>query len=386
MNKLRMAFIDLCNFSDWPVGGMLQYERLILETLTKRFSVDLWGVSVDGDSPEPLQLSGEKLPIHTFTNVKCYRRVIPNYWKGLALCRYKKELINYDILYIHTGSCAVAATLRMKTDNNLIVYHQHGLQYLSDNSLKTLLQRPFMVLAQKKTDFSFVVTGPEELETYISSGREALRGKLIAIGSPAARCALASSLPKKDENEYRFIYVGRLAPIKRVPLLVEMFAQFAKKHDNNCRLDIVGDGEEHEAVEHAIAKNDLHAMVRLIGSVPAHEVSQYLFRADVFVTASAGEGTSLAVLEAFNACLPVVCFPVRGLREQVKNGETGAVADNDNAQSFVSAMEKAYNRRHGMAERCREEGKKHSGEAIGSRIAEEIEKRYGEDKRHHSGL
>ncbi len=381
-----MAFVDLCNFYDWPMGGMLQYERLILETLTKRFSVDLWGVSVDGIAPEPLMIRGESFPIHTFANAKRGGRLIPNFWRGMSLERYKKELSHYDLIYLHTGSCAVVAALFMKTKTNLLVYHQHGLQYLSDTSLKTLLQRPFMLLAQKMTDFSFVVTGREELEDYLSSGHEALRSKLVAIGSPTEYSPPVSHPLDKTETDCVFLYVGRLAPIKRVPLLVELFEQFCRQRGTSCRLDIVGDGEDRKAVERAIIKNGVEKQVRLIGSVPATKVSQYLLGADVFVTASAGEGASLAVLEAFIAGLPVVCFPVRGLREQVRDGETGAVAGTEEAPSFVSAMERAFDRRQEMADRCRDEGRKHSKEAIGAQIVEEIEQRYGKDHRCHSGL
>ena len=42
----KMAFVDLTNYYDWPVGGMIRYEQQILAVLTEFYEIDLWGVSV----------------------------------------------------------------------------------------------------------------------------------------------------------------------------------------------------------------------------------------------------------------------------------------------------------------------------------------------------
>lgn len=382
MGKKRMAFVDLCNYADWPMGGMLQYELQILETLTEQYQVDLWGVRVDGKSPDPVIVKGRSYPVQTFAHVRRGRRLIPNFWRGLALGKNRRAFAPYDIIYVHTGSCAVAAAWRLKTENNLLVYHQHGLQYLSDASLKTLLQRPFMKLAQETADFSFVVTGPEELKAYAKTRRQ--QERLVAVGSP-----VNTAVPKEERQSsplLTFLYAGRLAPIKRVPLLVDLFGQFCRRHEEDCRLLIVGDGEEHEAVRRAIESNGLQPQVRLTGAVAAAEVASYLRQADVFLTASAGEGVSLAVLEAYAAGLPVVCFSVPGLQEQVRDGHTGAVAREGDKEGFLTAMERVADQRQTLSAYCREEASRYSKETIGAQIAAEIERRYEKNQRHFTGL
>lgn len=381
MKQKRMAFIDLCNFFDWPMGGMLQYELQILETMTAQYAVELWGVRVDGESPPPVPICGVNYPVQTFANVKRGRRLLPNFWKGLAISKYRDAFSKYDILYVHTGSCAVAAALFLKTPKNLLVYHQHGLQYREDASLKTLLQRPFMKLAQEMADFSFVVTGPEELHAYAKTRRQ--QEKLVAIGSPVN---LSPRTGLRGNSPLTFLYVGRFAPIKRVPLLIDLFARYCQTLDVDCQLLLVGAGEEEAAVRQAIAASGLQQRICLVGPVAAEQVGRYLQQSDVFLTASAGEGVSLAVLEAFAAGLPVVCFSVPGLREQVRDGQTGAVVQAEDKVGFVSAMNRVVQQRQVLSARCREEAKRFSKQSIGAQIAEEIERRYEKNQRHSAGL
>lgn len=382
----RMAFIDLSNFTDWPMGGMIRYELQILSELAEFYDIDLWGVSVDGICPEPVQVMGRKYPVHIFTDAKKKNRLIPNYWKGLAIGKYRKELQKYEIIYIHTGSCAVAAALGRKRKNQLLVYHQHGLQYLDDYSLKTLLQRPFMYLAQRMTDFSFVVTGKDELQEY--AGQKKWSDKLVQIGSPVEnRIEDMAGKSYNSGNEKKgnvFIYTGRLSAIKRVPMLVEAFSLFCRRNSDDCRLFIVGDGEEREKVRRAVSQYGLEDKVIFTGAVGKPEVQDYLEKSDFYVTASAGEGVSVAILESFRKGIPVACFPVRGLKEQVTDKVTGAVALDETADALADAMERLLATAAAMRENCIEECRKYSAEVIAGKIMEEIESRYeAKNNQHH---
>lgn len=376
----KMAFVDLSNFTDWPVGGMIRYEMQILEVLANFYEIELWGVSLEKKCPKPVKIQGKKYPVHIFTNVKKKRRWIPNYWKGLNIGRFRQHFDKYDIIYIHTGSCAVAAAFLFKTKENLLVYHQHGLMYLDDFSLKSLLQRPFMYLAQRMTDFSFVVTGKEELNQYAATKSKSFRKKLVQIASPVEKDMEQSGFTEAERKGNLFIYVGRLAPIKRVPMIVEAFRMFSERHGKAFRLLIVGDGEERRKVQKAVEKSGLKDRIILTGNVEKEEVKKYLQQAALYITASKGEGVSVAVLEAFRAGVPVVCYPVRGLAEQVCNEKTGMIAKEHTLEAFVNAMERAMERRSVLVKNCKEEYRKYTPDAIGNQIREEIERRYERKK------
>ena len=65
----KMAFIDLSNFNDWPMGGMLEYELTVLRKLVRFYEIELWGVSVDGVNPKPVVLEGKAYKINVYANV-----------------------------------------------------------------------------------------------------------------------------------------------------------------------------------------------------------------------------------------------------------------------------------------------------------------------------
>lgn len=353
---------------------MLRYELQIFPFLVKEYDIDIWGVSVDGVIPKPLQFYGKKYPIHIFTNVKKGKRIIPNYWRGLKLNRFKKDFREYDIIYIHTGSIVVAASGWKNTKKQLLVYHQHGLQYLKDYSLKTLLQRPFMHRAQRCADFSFIVTGKEEFDQYVI--KKKYKKKLVQIGSPIDNTFKKRFTAGVKKSGNTFIYVGRLSPIKRVPMVVKAFDKFSVQNEGKYRLIIVGDGEERALVEKTIEKSDFKENIVLTGKLDKREVEEYLLTSDFYVTASKGEGASIAVLEAYMAGLPVACFPVRGLKEQVSDNITGAVAGDETVDGLVEAMERIYRNKEKLTGNCISECNNYLSETIAARIVKEMEQRY----------
>jgi glycosyltransferase involved in cell wall biosynthesis len=115
--------------------------------------------------------------------------------------------------------------------------------------------------------------------------------------------------------------------------------------------------------------------------VSEERVKEYLVQADYYITASAGEGASVAVLEAFAAGLPVVCFSVRGLREQVIDQKTGAVAKEETIEGLVKAMEWVMKDRDELSKNCRLACTPYTKDVIGKQIVTEIEDRYGKRKR-----
>lgn len=377
----KMAFVDLCNFVDWPMGGMIVYELQILEILEQYYEMELWGVSVDGKKSPAIVINNRSYPVHIFADVKKKKRWIPNYWRGMQIRRLSESFLQYDIIYVHTGSCAVALAPVVKYRQSMLVYHQHGLQYLADHSLKTLLQKPFMDKAQKVADLSFVVTAQQEAEEYTKERKAYLKNRMVAIGSPIdgqefdGETVAGKLKDKKEEKDYLFIYSGRLAPIKNVPSLIEIFAKFCGRGYEKSSLFIIGDGEEREAVCKKIRQYGLQKRVHMTGAVVPKKVKEYMMQADFYITASAGEGVSVAVLEAYAAGVPVVCFPVRGLRYQVQNGRTGVISRGMSQEDFADAMEDVIRNRQELSGNCLKESEKYQKEKIGRKIIEEIERR-----------
>ena len=123
-----------------------------------------------------------------------------------------------------------------------------------------------------------------------------------------------------------FLYVGRMAPSKRVDDIIRALARY-RQPGRDGRLWLVGEGStDYLARLRALAGSlGVAAHVDFLGRLPATEKHERMARASVLLMASVREGWGLSVAEA-NACgTPAVVYDVSGLRDAVRDGETGLV-------------------------------------------------------------
>lgn len=145
----------------------------------------------------------------------------------------------------------------------------------------------------------------------------------------------------------RLLFLGRLVPVKGLPVLFEALAQPALK-ERDWTLTIVGDGERaHD--EALVAKHGLPGCVRFTGWQDQEGCRRELAAADALVQPSFAEGLPMAILEAMAHALPVVATPVGSVTDAVVDGETGLIvpvgAPDALAAALVSLIDDAGLRR-----------------------------------------
>lgn len=134
--------------------------------------------------------------------------------------------------------------------------------------------------------------------------------------------------------------VGRFDPIKNLPLLVNSLAR-AGAEAPNIRGLLVGDGSELGATRDLIERMHLTDRVRLTGfRDDARTLVQCM---DLFVLSSFSEGTSMALLEAMAASVPVVVTAVGGNPEVVTRDQTGWVVPSNSVEALSAALLEAAN-------------------------------------------
>ena len=102
------------------------------------------------------------------------------------------------------------------------------------------------------------------------------------------------------------------------------------------QLLIVGDGPARPAVERAFA--GLTPRVRFTGLLAADALAPHLAASDILVWPAVREAFGLALLEAQAAGLPVVAGASGGVPAVVRDGETGLLAPEGDAERFASAV------------------------------------------------
>jgi len=122
------------------------------------------------------------------------------------------------------------------------------------------------------------------------------------------------------------LYVGRLAPSKRVDDILKATAMVRREFPNT-RLSLVGDGPLSYLgrLRRLAERLGIAPAVEFCGRVAAAEKHRRMAAAEALLMASAREGWGLVVTEA-NACgTPAIVYDVPGLRDAVLNEQTGLV-------------------------------------------------------------
>ena len=298
----------------------------------------------------------------------------------MSLLGYKNDFEDkYDIVYAHTGSCMCAIGNMIDRKKTKLVYHQHGLSYLTDFQMRSLIQRPSFYFAQKYAHLVFVVSDETSTNNYAATHANVTKAHYQSIGSPIDISQFDMEYIKrkvenrKDVELKKFLYTGRLSKNKNVKLLVTAFERYVKNGHSDAVLNIAGSGEELDLLKRMKLELGINNNVNLLGQVPHDEIYDLLKEADVFVTASEGEGCSISVLEAYASGLPVICGRMPGLEGQVIDNETGIFVRDMTAECFHEAMEKMNTCRYRLSLNCLKEARNYDKSIIAHKIIECIE-------------
>lgn len=180
-------------------------------------------------------------------------------------------------------------------------------------------------------DFArYVSLPPEKLDVIYNPALSARQ--LAPVSAPPPHPWLESRQPPV------ILGVGRLTRQKDFPTLIRAFAQVASQRD--CRLLILGEGQERQGLERMIQTLGLSDRIALPGFV--EDPLGYMRRAGLFVLSSAWEGFGLVLVEAMACGTPVVSTDCpSGPREILLDGSLGALVPVSDPQALATAMVQA---------------------------------------------
>ncbi len=226
-------------------------------------------------------------------------------------------------------------------------------------------------LASRMTGIPFSISAHAK-DIYLSDSTD-LRRKLNAaqftVTCTSANCnALADIAPEADVKlMYHGIDRGIFHPSRRVaaephepPLILAVGRLRAKKgldtlidacgllHERGQRVrcEIIGYGQEHDALAHRIENAGLGRHVRLAGKLAREQVIERYARAAVFVQPSRitadgdRDGIPNVLLEAMAMGLPVVASRVSGIPEVVRDGVNGLLVQAEAPLALADAIER----------------------------------------------
>jgi glycosyltransferase involved in cell wall biosynthesis len=256
--------------------------------------------------------------------------------------------------------------LRNRREFDLIIDEYNGLGFFG-----FLLPRSMMLIHQLYREFWFRGLGPVGIIPYVIEPlllrlyrkmpavtvSESTRQDLLSLGFRDVRIVMNAlsnpvldEVPKKEDAP-TLIFLGRFAPTKNPVGAVEIF-RLVRKELPDARLWMVGSGPQEQKLREMTRQDE---GITFFGWVEEERKFDLLRRAHIAVVPGVREGFGINVIEAASQGTPAVGYDVHGLRDSIRDGDTGLLASGpgDAALKAVRLLrdEELYGR---LASRCLE--------------------------------
>ena len=150
------------------------------------------------------------------------------------------------------------------------------------------------------------------------------------------------------DGVFYILSVGRIAPVKQFPLLIEACANAA--NSESIQLVILGEGD-YESLQ-AIGKR--LKLKRPVQFASTDDIGLYLSATDLYISTSASESFGLANLEAMTAGVATICTAVGAVPEIVDTGGILVAANLDDLTAALQHLIIDKDARQTIAERGRQ--------------------------------
>jgi glycosyltransferase involved in cell wall biosynthesis len=176
---------------------------------------------------------------------------------------------------------------------------------------------------------------------------------LVPNGTPQPVTSAVARASAKN-----LVWVGRLVAHKRAELLIAV-AERLRQHppDDRPFIDVVGQGPAAGEFAEQVSARGTGDLIRLRGFVEEQAKQAMVAGSLLHLNTSQGEGWGLCVLEAAALGVPTVAYDVEGLRDAVRDGETGWLVRED--EQLADVVDRALRelsdpaRRQAIAVACR---------------------------------
>jgi glycosyltransferase involved in cell wall biosynthesis len=290
------------------------------------------------------------------SGIKVYR--FPFFARNKLLIEYEKIPFFRMMFYYVTGfSLTIYAVLRNKCD----VIHAHWAipTGLIGAWVGSLLRKPLFVTIHG-TDLRMALEGSEfvrrlfiyvcEKADHLNCVSEVQKKEMEQLGITSKE---TSTFPmgiddafleigknrRSELNKRPFIILSNrnLLPIYNVSLLVRAIP-IVLKEEPETKFLIAGDGTEKGALEREVKNLNINSSVKFLGRVSHEEMPNLLSQADIYVSTSLHDGTSVSLLEAMGSGAFPVVTDIPANREWIINGENGLLISADEPRSLANKI------------------------------------------------
>ena len=285
--------------------------------------------------------------------------------------RFAQHAALYDLPFRRFSLRSLLALVRLVVRENVVLIHSHGKGAgIYGRLLGWMTRRPVV-----HTFHGFHYKHLPPLKRYAYLGIERLLARCTAVAlnvstSEEAVCRQAGVLRKTRNvvvpngvilgperqstlrtkgQPWVLINVARHEIEKGVDGVIRITGALSRR-GLDVELWLIGDGDQSVVLKELASREGVAKRVRFMGF--RDDVPELLQRADIFVSASHGEGMPLTLLEAMAAGLPAVASDVVGNQDIVEPGNTGFLFPLSDAEQGADAVARLMTEPL-LYERCR---------------------------------
>jgi glycosyltransferase involved in cell wall biosynthesis len=237
--------------------------------------------------------------------------------------------VHPDLVHCHTTKAGLIGRLAARLVNVPAVYTAHTWCFSEGTSLAwRALGRPCETVAALCS--KRIITVSDANRTAALENKIAHPDKLITVHNGVPDTSHRANAAA--EGPLRIVMVARFAAQKNQGLLVEAVSRLR----NPVVLTLVGDGPLRAQVEAAAAACPAHVQTEFLGQ--RRDIPQILAQAHLFALSTNWEGFPISILEAMRAALPVIATDVNGVREAVRDGESGILVRPHDGEGLLAAL------------------------------------------------
>ncbi len=326
MKILALNWNDLKN----PYGGgaEVHLEELLRRLVTFGHEVTLFCSGFKGGAAEEVI---EGIRIIRRGNRYNFNLVAPLHLRKLA-SREKFDLLVEDInkipfytpLYLNLTTLVVVPHLFATTVFHEINFVMGSYIYFAEKPLVPVYRgRHFNVISESTADDIAARGVPRKDITVIHCG---INRRLYSYDS---------TVPKYDQPT--ILYLGRIKKYKSIQHLIQAFAKVLERLPD-ARLMVVGDGDFLPQLKNLAGSLGLTDKIEFPGYVPTGEKVERMRKSHVAVLPSLKEGWGLTNIEANSVGTAVVAANSPGLRDSVRDGETGFLYEYGNVDQLAEKL------------------------------------------------
>jgi len=265
-------------------------------------------------------LAGNKLLIEHETIP--YLRMVIYYITGFVFSLYAVLKNRCDLIHVHwaipTGLIGVVAGWLLRKP---MVVTIHGSDLRIAVSGPSVLKRIFVHVCQAARHVHVVSEPMKNVVEGLGISREKISTWPMGVDD----VFLQAGENRKANWNGRPITVlsnRNLLPIYDVSCLIRAIPLVLQQAPE-VRFLIAGDGPEKESLEKEAERLQVHSAIQFLGRVSHDQMAELLADANIFVSTSLSDGTSVSLLEALTSGAFPVVTDITANREWIRHGENG---------------------------------------------------------------